>query len=111
MDIQLEIHSQIALSHAHAQSSRQYASRRHGNLDRTFPRSSLIVPTRSHSIHPIRRVCTQVTVGTCDGMAEDMFRRRCPSIGAAPGAARRRVRRFARARVRRFGTLSLFYDL
>ena len=66
---------------------------------------------RSHSIHPIRRVCTQVTVGTCDGMAEDMFTRRRLSLSVGVGAARRRVRRFARACVRRFGTLSLFYDL
>ena len=66
---------------------------------------------RSHSIHPIRRVCTQVTVGTRDGMAEDMFTRRCPWLPVGIGAARRRVRRFARSRVRRFGTPSLFEGL
>ena len=75
-------------------------SQRLANLNRTFISSKvtqLIVPMHPHSIHPIRRVCTQVTVGTRNGMASDMFRRRCPSLSVGVGAAWRRVRRFARA--------------
>ena len=39
---------------------------------------------------------------------ENGLARRCPWLPVGIGAARRRVRRFARACVRRFGTLSLF---
>ena len=39
---------------------------------------------------------------------ENGLARRCPSLSVGVGAARRRVWRFARSGVRRFGTPSLF---
>ena len=52
---------------------------------------------RPHPIVPIRRVSTQVTVGTRNGMTEDMFRDRCASITVVVGAVRRRVTRSPRS--------------